>query len=296
MEEVKKIIRFDRLTPKDNFPVMVRDTYQGEFAAAHSHDYIEVALVHNGRGTHLNHFPSDGRKVENTIIKGDLFVILPGEVHSYANCRAYQVYNLCIMVDFFRELYPELVNLKYYRQFFSPDRPREVNQLHLLPSRFNAAEEKLRRLAMALRSTSPSALLAVKLALTDFLFTVFDDDSGNWKLQENDFNYRLSQSIIQMEANPEKKFDLKTFARQAGMSCSGFSHQFKKVVGVPPGDYCLFLKLDKVRKLLENKSLSMSEVAFACGFSDSNYMIRAFKKRFGITPGNFRANLLHIDN
>ncbi|MBO7328506.1 MAG: helix-turn-helix domain-containing protein [Lentisphaeria bacterium] len=295
MKEVKKIIRFENLWPQGTFPVMVRDTYQAEFAAAHSHDYIEVALVHNGRGTHLNHFP-DGRIVSNTIIKGDLFVILPGEVHSYANCRSYQVYNLCIGVDFFRSLYPEVVDLKHYEQFFSGKRPTEVNQLHLLPSRFRSAENKLRRLAMALRSSSTSALLAVKLALTDFLFTVFDDDSGNWKLQENDFNYRLSQSIIQMEANPEKKFDLKTFARQAGMSSSGFSHQFKKVIGVPPGDYCLFLKLDKVRKLLENNSLSMTEIALTCGFSDIKNKIRAFKKRFGITPGNYRAGLLQIDS
>lgn len=295
MEEIKKIIRFKNLWPQGTFPVMVRDTYQDEFAAAHSHDYIEVALVHNGKGTHLNHFP-DGRVIANTIIKGDLFVILPGEIHSYANCRAYQVYNLCIGVEFFHTLYPELVSLKHYKRFFSGNRPAEVNQLHLLPSRFSSAEDKLRRLATALRSTAPSALLAVKLALTDFLFTVFDDDSGNWKLQENDLNYRLSQSIIQMEANPEKKFDLKTFARKAGMSASGFSHQFKNVIGVPPGDYCLFLKLDKVRKLLENKSLSMTEVAISCGFTDSNYMIRAFKKRFGITPGNYRAGLLQIDN
>jgi AraC-like DNA-binding protein/quercetin dioxygenase-like cupin family protein len=294
MENSAKIIRFDSLWPRGNFPVMVRDTYQDEFAAAHAHDYIEIALVHNGRGTHLNHF-KDGKVLDNTIIKGDLFTILPGEVHSYANCKSYLVYNLCIGVDFFRTLYPEVVSLKYFKQFLTPDRPAEINQLHLLPGRFSMAEEKLRRLAMALRSTSPSALLAVKLALTDFLFTVFDDDSGNWKLQENSFNDRLSQSIIQMEEHPERKFDLKTFARQAGMSSSGFSHQFKQVIGVPPGDYCLFLKLDKVRKLLENKSLSMTEVALSSGFSDSNYMIRAFKKRFGITPGNYRTNLLQID-
>ena len=122
MENVEKIIRFDQLWPRGNFPVMVRDTYQDEFAAAHAHDYIEIALVHNGRGTHLNHF-KDGKVLANTIIKGDLFTILPGEVHSYANCKSYLVYNLCIGVDFFRTLYAEVasrgecLNAVYLRAF-----------------------------------------------------------------------------------------------------------------------------------------------------------------------------------
>ncbi|MBQ9786662.1 MAG: helix-turn-helix transcriptional regulator [Lentisphaeria bacterium] len=288
-----KIICLDNLRPREQFPVRIRDTYQAESAEPHSHDYIEVALVHNGRGTHRNHLP-DGKVIANTIIKGDIFVMLPGDVHSYANCRGYQVYNLCIGVDFFNSLDPELQKLKFYRQFFLPERQAEMNQLHLLPARFSTAEEKLRRLSMAMRSDSASCLLAVRLALTDFLYTVFDSGPGSSQQLDSGMNYRLSQSIIQMEANPEKKFDLKTIARQAGMSSSGFSHKFKQATGVAPGDYCLFLKLDKVRKLLENKALSLTEVALACGFSDSNYMIRSFKKRFGITPGNYRANILQI--
>ncbi len=293
MDRKIKTFYFEKLRPLENIPVKIRDTYQDESAEAHTHNYIEIAMVHNGRGTHLNHFP-DGRIVSNTIIKGDIFVILPGEIHSYANCRGYRVYNLCVTTDFFESLDEELCNLKYYRNFFSSDRPQAVNQLHLLPGAFKEAEEKLRRLASAIRLNSPSSILAVKLALTDYLFTVFDSESRNWDTPENDLNSRLFQSIIQLEATPEKKFDLKSVARKAGMSSSGYSHKFKQITGVSPGDYCLFLKLDKVRQLLENQQLSLTEIAIACGFTDSNYMIRSFKKRFGTTPGAYRSNYRQI--
>ncbi|MBR7120794.1 MAG: helix-turn-helix transcriptional regulator [Lentisphaeria bacterium] len=293
MSNTIKTFYLEKLRPLENIPVKIRDTYQDESAEAHTHNYIEIAMVHNGRGTHLNHFP-DGRIISNTIIKGDIFVVLPGEIHSYANCRGYRVYNLCVDVDFFASLDQELCRLKHYKRFFAPQRLPEVNQLHLLPGAFGEAEEKLRRLAVASRSNSPSSILAMKLALTDYLFTVFDSDSRNWYPPEKDLNSRLFQSIIQLEANPEKKFDLKSVARKAGMSSSGYAHKFKQLTGVPPGDYCLFLKLDKVRQLLEDRQMSLTEVALACGFTDSNYMIRAFKKRFGITPGTYRNNFRQI--
>lgn len=41
--------------------------------------------------------------------------------------------------------------------------------------------------------------------------------------------------------------------------------------------------------LLKEKTLSINEVAFVCGFHDALYFRRAFKKRFGLTPSEYRA-------
>lgn len=289
MEKNIKTFYLEKLRPAEDFPLRIRDTYQDESAEPHTHDYIEIALVHNGRGTHLNHF-ADGRVVSNTIIKGDVFVILPGEIHSYANCRGYRVYNLCVGTEFFGSLDQEIKNLKHFGKFFSADRPAEMHQLHLLPEAFQAAEEKLRRLSQSLHSPLSSRLLNIKLALTDFLCTIFDTELPGWDLQKAEINTRLFRSIMALEAHPEKNFNLQRVAREAGMSSSSYAHKFKQITGVSPGNYCLFLKLDKVRKLLENKEISLTEAALSCGFSDSNYMIRSFKKRFGITPGAYRTS------
>ena len=79
---------WDMLLSGDETPIKIRDTIQGENALAHTHDFIEIVMVHHGKGTHIC-FPPDGKAVSNTIIKGDVFVILPGEKHAYANCRRF---------------------------------------------------------------------------------------------------------------------------------------------------------------------------------------------------------------
>lgn len=283
---------WDMLLSGDETPIKIRDTIQGENALAHTHDFIEIVMVHHGRGTHIC-FSPDGKSVSNTIIKGDVFVILPGEKHAYANCRRFGVYNICVRADFFETLDKELKTLHHFGKFFIPTQRAFANQLHLLPETCYLAQKKIRTLVMAVHSDSPSRTLALRLALTDFIFTVFGEDSLSYENSTTAIVPELFQSIIQLEEHPEKKFDLQSVARQAGMSISGYSHKFKQVTGVSPGDYCLFLKLDKARKLLENKALALTDVALQCGFADSNYLIRAFKKRFGIPPGKFRSKI-HI--
>lgn len=285
---------WDMLLSGYETPVKIRDTLQGENALAHTHDFIEIVMVHHGKGTHIS-FPEDDTAVSNTIIKGDVFVLLPGEKHAYADCRRFGVYNICVRKDFFTTLDDELKTLQNFNKFFIPAYHASVNQLHLLPETFYLAHKKIRTLVQAVHSDSPCRTLAIRLALTDFIFTVFGKDSMSYENSASGIAPELFQSIILLEEHPERRFDLPAVAKQAGMSTSGYSHKFKQVTGVSPGDYCLFLKLDKARKLLENKALPLTDVALQCGFSDSNYLIRAFKKRFGMPPGKFRNKIRVID-
>ena len=52
--------------------------------------------------------------------------------------------------------------------------------------------------------------------------------------------------------------------------------------------YLYSLRLGIARQLLQNDYLSIKEIADRCGFADVNYFIRAFKKRYGKTPGKMR--------
>lgn len=63
------------------------------------------------------------------------------------------------------------------------------------------------------------------------------------------------------------------FAQQSEESFSGF---------------LLRVRLERARHLLEDPGLNVSEVARLSGFADANYFIRAFKKRYALTPGRAR--------
>jgi AraC-like DNA-binding protein len=46
--------------------------------------------------------------------------------------------------------------------------------------------------------------------------------------------------------------------------------------------------MTKAVRLLSSSAMSVKEIAAACGYSDSNYFCRIFKKNTGTSPGQFR--------
>ena len=66
---------------------------------------------------------------------------------------------------------------------------------------------------------------------------------------------------------------------------------FVKELGKTPLEYLTMLRLQQAGKLLAQESyLSIEEVADSCGFRDSFYFSRQFKKQFGQSPREYRQN------
>jgi transcriptional regulator GlxA family with amidase domain len=77
-------------------------------------------------------------------------------------------------------------------------------------------------------------------------------------------------------------------AAQAGLSRRVFERRFLDALGRPPGGYLRRLRLEKVKNLLTDTSLPVSEISDAAGFGSPEYMTYAFRAEFEITPLQFR--------
>ena len=77
-------------------------------------------------------------------------------------------------------------------------------------------------------------------------------------------------------------------AAAAGYSPNYLSHKFRKSVGVGIHEYLVFIRLQYAALELVTTNDSITEIAFRCGFSDSNYFKDAFKKKYGVTPRAYR--------
>lgn len=91
----------------------------------------------------------------------------------------------------------------------------------------------------------------------------------------------------------ETNFDTVTeheVADYCNVSYNYFSYIFKKTMGKTFIDYITFLRIREAEKLLLSTDKSITEIAFACGFSTSSYFIHKFKSSKGITPKQFRKN------
>ncbi len=94
-----------------------------------------------------------------------------------------------------------------------------------------------------------------------------------------------------IHANISSDIDLSDLHRQAGLSRSRFCEQFRACFGMTAIQYIQQARLEKSKSLLRSSALSISEIAYICGYNWPSFFNRTFKKRTGVSPSEFRRSL-----
>ncbi len=98
----------------------------------------------------------------------------------------------------------------------------------------------------------------------------------------------LLAALETMEMALERPLSRTDIARTAGISIRHLDRLFHDELGTGFSQTYRALRLDQARKLLEQSPLSLSEIAFATGFSSASHFARQFKAAFDATPGQMR--------
>jgi transcriptional regulator GlxA family with amidase domain len=77
---------------------------------------------------------------------------------------------------------------------------------------------------------------------------------------------KLIEAVELMESNLEELINLDDLSSLVAVSRRQLERLFKKYLGCVPSRYYLDLRLKKARQLLLQTSVSISDVAIACGF------------------------------
>ncbi len=109
--------------------------------------------------------------------------------------------------------------------------------------------------------------------------------------QHSEGQKRLRSAKEYIEQHFTHPICLEELAALSNMSITNFRREWKKQYAQSPLQYRDSIRLYYAKEYLNSGYYTVSEIAEKCGFDDTNYFVRFFKKNVGITPGAFKKSL-----
>lgn len=266
---------------KNNFIDKIKLSYiETEYkpTGGHAHFHNEYSIVYVTSGVHK--FETSSALHE--ISKGTIRIINPHEQHktldsewSYINFMLSREYINFIMKNSFNSA---LENIKF------------------IPT---IKDEKATKLFLKLNSSiilNDTSSMEIDINAINFIEYLISNYSLN-KLDRNKVCIEKKPSIEitekvkkYIEENFKEKITLDDIAEDLQINKFLFLNEFKKRINITPYQYLLIIRANYAKELIL-KNISLSEVAFECGFSDQSNMIKNFKKVYNYSPSIVQKNI-----
>ncbi len=207
-------------------------------------------------------------KFPNVILK------IPGMIHSFALNFPRDVVHFTYaaeMEDALRKVLP------------FPEKP--IWEIHL-----GGRENQLITELMDLMEKSHEYGMTDRIDLVAFQLLELLIFNYNYSILHPDYYETKIRSIASyFQLHYKEEIDIVKLAMHYGMSRSTFLRHWQRFFQKTPGQYVLDLKLQEARRLLqENHTLSVNELTLELGFKGAAYFCSLFKRKFGMTPLQFR--------
>jgi AraC family transcriptional regulator len=105
-------------------------------------------------------------------------------------------------------------------------------------------------------------------------------------------NRRLARVVDYIEVNFGSPLLITELAAIALMSPVHFGRSFKSATGYAPYQYLMLRRIEHSRRMLRNKALAITEIAYLCGFASPSHFSVAFSKTVGSAPSVYRSSTL----
>jgi AraC family transcriptional regulator len=102
---------------------------------------------------------------------------------------------------------------------------------------------------------------------------------------------RLRVVVEYVRAHLDHDIPLAVLANVAGMSPHYFTELFRKSTGQTPHQFVLAERVERAKRLLRNRTLTVLDVAILVGFVDASHFAKVFRRVVGATPTQYRSNL-----
>lgn len=268
-----------------DFPLQVQMQEAHPSTHFHSHDFVELVIITHG---HASHYTADE---VCEVQRGDVLLILPGERHAYRNAHKFHLVNVMFTPMALPLPHALLQATPGLHAIFAPPASGQSGVLlHLAESQLPPLMNLVVQLADELARTGADARVQ-SLALLLRLLVQLARATAQPALPPCNMA-PVIRVIEYLEAHHDQAISLHALVQVSGVSERTFFRQFKQYTQLTPIEYLIKYRIDRATELLAMEEMSITAVAQAVGFADSNYFGRQFQRFKRISPRSYRAALL----
>ena len=101
----------------------------------------------------------------------------------------------------------------------------------------------------------------------------------------------VGKALARLHAEPERRWEVETLARECGLSRSALGERFVALLGEPPMQYLARWRMALASRALASRNDGVAQVAAEVGYDSEAAFNRAFKREFGMPPAAWRRAL-----
>lgn len=260
--------------PSGHSPIAIEPRLPQAAFPEHHHDFHEIVIVEHGTGIHV----FNGQPY--TISGGTVCFVRDHDRHLYEHTD-----NLCLTNVLYRspDAFQFLSGLNqllpqeqdgYYPSHWRVNQ-QTLSQVRAIVSKIEALGEETDAHDVANREILFMQLLVLLRKSS------LEEGKGN-----NDA--RLNQLMLWLEDHFAEEICWESLAEQFTLSLRTLHRQLKHTTGLTPQRYLNRLRLIKARHMLRHSDESVTDIAFRCGFGDSNHFSTLFRREFNWSPRDIR--------
>ena len=266
-------IGYEEIEPGDSYPTRGHaDGYYFDVNKGRVLNEYQMLYIIEGEGVFHSHTVK-----EATLREGDMFLLFPGEWHSYhpLSNRGWKKY----WIGFKGRNMDDRVRAG----FLSPQKPI----YHL---GYSAEMEYLYKKAYETAIQEAAYSQQVLAGLVNHIVGKMYSLERNLELRNRNQAHfdMISHALLRIRESLESPLTIQQVADEMGVSYSNFRKLFKEYTGLSPATYQQDLRLQRAKELLSTTDMSIKEIAYKLNFESPDYFSAKFKIKTGRKPSEMR--------
>lgn len=248
--------------------------------AVHCHEFIEIAILTGGTLEHKRFIAGEEVFTEQ-LTAGDIVAFMPGEYHEFSQGKEKTtLHNLDFSPEIIAPAWEKLIQLPGLDDIIKKRRT-----LRMPPEIQERISSSILRLQQEFFQQQTGYDIILPGLLCDLLAQIGRISQHKIPISSNQ---HISAAIKFIQQNYNDMLSLDDIARSAGVSRTYLCWLFKEELSTSVWDFVNKTRIEQAKFYIQTaQNIALYEIAERCGFEDSSYFARIFRKYEGVSPREY---------